>query len=117
MDEVLTLIGEKKLFFLDSRTTSKTVAKQYAEEHRVAFTERHVFLDNESSEAYILDALEEGTRIADNRGYAVLIGHVWSRELYEVLEERHDDLQEKGYSFGYITNLFRGETVHAGARN
>lgn len=117
MDEVLALIGEKKLFFLDSRTTADTVAKEYARAHRVAFAERNVFLDNESTEKYIVEALEEGTRIADERGYAVLIGHVWSKELYEVLEEHHNELREQGYSFDLVTNLFREETVHAGSRD
>ncbi len=114
MAEVLALLGEKGLFFLDSRTTSKTVARGIAEEMRVAFTERNVFLDNESTQEYIEAALEKGKEIAAKSGYAVLIGHVWSDELYEVLLNTHEDIEEEGYYFDDISGLFRKETARAG---
>jgi hypothetical protein len=114
MDQVLALIGEKGLFFLDSRTTAQTVAGEIARERNIRFTERHVFLDNQSTEEYVRGALEEGMRIAGERGYAVLIGHVWSDELYRVLSEEHRSIEEEGYSFAYLADLFHGETAHAG---
>ncbi len=113
MKSVLSTLKERELYFLDSRTTADTVAAKIAGDIHIDFTERNVFLDNESSEEYIGKALDEGMRIAHERGYAVLIGHVWSEELYRVLSRRSGEIEEAGYRFAYIDELFERETADA----
>ncbi|MFO7850571.1 MAG: divergent polysaccharide deacetylase family protein [Spirochaetia bacterium] len=115
MKSVLNTTKEEGLFYLDSKTTSDSVVREIAKEERVDFTERHVFLDNESSKEYIREALEEAKTVADLNGYAVLIGHIWSRELYEVLEDHYPSLRREGFAFEYITDLFHKEAADAGS--
>ncbi|MFP4491880.1 MAG: divergent polysaccharide deacetylase family protein [Spirochaetaceae bacterium] len=115
MKSVLSMTKEKGLFYLDSKTTAESVVKRVAQQEHVDFTERHVFLDNNSTKEYISGALEEAKAVADLRGYAVLIGHIWSSELYEVLKEEHTSLRQEGFLFGHITDLFYRETADAGS--
>ncbi len=81
MGVVLEFLRGRGLFFLDSRTTADTAGPQLAGQLGVSLLERTVFLDNESSAAYIEQALQHGVRAARLRGSAVLIGHVQDVEL------------------------------------
>ncbi len=81
MTVILEFLRGRGLFFLDSRTTADTVGPQLAAELRVRLLERAVFLDNESSAAYIDEALQHGVGAARQHGSAVLIGHVQNAEL------------------------------------
>jgi hypothetical protein len=51
MDELMPMLHERKLFFIDSRTTAATVAESAAHAAGVATARRNVFLDDEQSVA------------------------------------------------------------------
>jgi len=72
---VLSEIKERKLFFVDSRTTSKTVALGMARQMGVPATERSAFLDNEPSQKAIQFQLERLLGIARHSGSGVGICH------------------------------------------
>lgn len=63
------------LFFVDSRTSGRSVAARLATEHDVPVLVRDVFLDNEPSETAIRAQLAEALAIARRRGHAIAIGH------------------------------------------
>ncbi|NNL99578.1 MAG: divergent polysaccharide deacetylase family protein [Gammaproteobacteria bacterium] len=63
------------LYFVDSRTTTGSVARPSAALYEVPFIQRDVFLDNDRDIQAITDQLEALRRIAHQRGYAVGIGH------------------------------------------
>ena len=67
--------------------------------------ERNVFLDNSPDRESILRQIDEGLRIADKRGYAVMIGHVWSAELAQTLTELYPGLVAQGYSLSTISRF------------
>jgi polysaccharide deacetylase 2 family uncharacterized protein YibQ len=91
MRAVMASLQSAGLFFLDSRTTSDSVCRSLAEEFGIPFLERDIFIDNERSVAYIKTALREGLKIAERRGYAILIGHVYSDRIPEVLNLLADE--------------------------
>ncbi len=64
-----------ELFFIDSRTSEQTVARQVAEEHRIPNTRRDVFLDNNRDPAAIRAQFRQLIKQAKRSGYAVGIGH------------------------------------------
>lgn len=103
-----------KLFFLDSRTTSQSVAEKVAESLQLPSTRRHVFLDNESSREAIEASLEEALETADEQGYVVMIGHVWCEELAATLALWYAEIEERGYEFAYMSSHFTEEVAHAG---
>ena len=63
------------MFFLDSRTSSRTVAYSVAKSIGVRSADRDVFLDNKSDIGYIKGQIDTAIRIAKKKGEATAIGH------------------------------------------
>ncbi len=68
-------IKRRRLYFIDSRTTHKTVASSVARGQNVLTASRDVFLDNQRNPAAIEQQFRTLLRIARKRGTAVGIGH------------------------------------------
>lgn len=109
VSRVLEFARQQSLFFLDSRTTAGTVVPEIIPGYGIPFAERDVFLDNVRERAYITEALEEGKRIALEKGHAVLIGHVWTEELAIILLEQYGSIIAEGFEFATLASLFVGE--------
>jgi polysaccharide deacetylase 2 family uncharacterized protein YibQ len=75
MQTILERLKGKNLFFVDSRTTGKTVAFDVARRLNIPTAQRHVFLDTETDEDYIKEKLLELFTLAQQRGEAVGICH------------------------------------------
>lgn len=76
MSDVLDIVKENRVYFLDSKTSSKSVAKKIAEEKAIPFYERDVFLDGQVSKEQVKEQLRKAGEIALNKGKAIAIGHV-----------------------------------------
>ncbi len=109
MNIVLSEMKKRKLFFLDSRTSVKSVVGETANTIGLPFGERSVFLDNTQEREAIMDAVLEGMAKAEKSGHAVMIGHVWSHELAEVLLEIYPLALEEGFEFLSVSDLIYGE--------
>lgn len=92
---VMQVLNKRGLFFLDSKTSAKSVGRQEAAKHGVVYAHRHVFLDNENNVDYIIKQLQLTERIAKRNGYAVAIGHPKSGT-YEALKQWLPELEKKG---------------------
>ncbi len=90
-----TLARRGQLFFIDSRTTSASVALMEARENGIASASRDVFLDDDRSPLMINRQLDILVRKARRRGYALAIGHPYP-ETVDVLEARLPQLQAEG---------------------
>ena len=75
MHNVLSVVKGQQLFFVDSRTTAKSVALDTAREMNVRSGENEVFLDNSSDVEAIKQQLRLAGRIAVKMGAAIVIGH------------------------------------------
>lgn len=93
------------IFVLDSLTTGDSVIHSVASLMRQTTWERAVFLDNMPDKASILHYINEGTKVAEKRGYAVMIGHVWSAQLAQTLSELYPQLIEQGFSLSTISRI------------
>ncbi len=78
---VLTELKRRKLFFIDSRTTSQSAARQAAADLAVPYAERDVFLDNAQDSIHITIQLAEAEARARAHGTAIAIGHPHSATL------------------------------------
>lgn len=87
-------IKERKMFFLDSRTSSNSIASDVAEQLRLKFFARDVFLDHELDEEIISQQLDKAIKIAKEKGYAIAIGHP-HRETLNVLEKRFQEIKKE----------------------
>lgn len=94
MSEIMKVLNEHNLFFLDSKTTPASVGKSVASEYGVEYANRHVFLDNRNELNYILRQLAVTEEIARKNGYAIAIGHPKS-QTYEALRQWLPTLETK----------------------
>lgn len=76
MGTVLDVVKELGLFFVDSRTSTNSVVAEVARQVGVPFGVNNFFIDNESDVEKIRAQIRAGLTLAQNRGHAVLIGHV-----------------------------------------
>ncbi len=75
MKRVLAMLDQKNLFFIDSLTTSKSVAPAAAASVGAEIFVRDVFLDSDPDPAAIRRQLALAERIAVETGYAIVICH------------------------------------------
>lgn len=105
--KVIEICQKQGIFFLDSRTTSATAAPQAALELGAKIWERDVFLDNTQKRADILEQIQRGLSVANKKGYAIMIGHVWSgSNLAQIMQELYPVLKTQGYSFSTVGGLY-----------
>ena len=105
MSAVLDVVRERGLYFLDSRTNVATVAPALAKERNMTLWERAVFLDNSQDKAMIVEAVNNGMKIAERKGSAIMIGHIWSNQLAGILTEMYPELVNHGYSLSSIAQF------------
>lgn len=106
MNAVMQLLKDKNLYFLDSKTTSKSVAKKYAQQYGVPYISRDVFLDNKNDYTYIMKQLNKTEKIAQMRGYAVAICHPRS-QTYNALKDWVKNLDEKQIELVHLSTLIK----------
>lgn len=104
MEEVFAVLRDRRLFFLDSLTTNKSVAAGLARRFGVPFISRDVFLDNDKDKSKIRKQLETLANLALQRGWAVGIGHVHPVTA-RVLEEEIPRLAERGVAVVPLSQL------------
>lgn len=106
MNAVMAFCETNDLFFVDSFTTAASIAGEVAQEHGVPTAQQYIFLDNDHNEEAIIDQFQKGLRIAYDRGFVVMIGHVWSAETAQVIARMAQPAQDAGYSFHLIDDVF-----------
>lgn len=106
MDTVMAHLAALDKFFVDSRTTPRSVAAPYAAKYGVPFMQRDVFLDHDRDPRAIRAALRDGLDVARRQGYAVLIGHASVTAVAEALFELWPDLERGGYEVVPLSALF-----------
>jgi polysaccharide deacetylase 2 family uncharacterized protein YibQ len=105
MNAVFDVIHEKGIYFLDSRTNAKTVAPSLARERNMTIWERAVFLDNSQDRSDIIEMVYTGMKIAENKGSAIMIGHIWSNDLANILTSMYPELVSEGFSLSTIARI------------
>ncbi|MDD5617987.1 MAG: divergent polysaccharide deacetylase family protein [Candidatus Omnitrophica bacterium] len=106
---ITTVFKELKkhnLYFLDSFVVRNSVCQDIAKSMGIKFAKRSIFLDNESSYAYIRGQLMELVREVDRKGQAIGIGHDRSNTL-KVLKEVMPQLAEEGYKFVFVSEIVK----------
>lgn len=100
-----------ELFFVDSRTTTETVARQLAVEYGVPNSSRNVFLDNNPSPEAVRAQFRKLVAIAKRDGSALGIGHPLTGTL-DVLAEELKNLQQHGVQLLPVSRLIAQQHEH-----
>lgn len=104
MTTVLGVLAEKGLFFLDSRTSARSVAFQVARRLGIPAAERQVFLDGDPAPEAIRGQFERLLGLARAHGAAIAIGHPHPDTL-AVLREEVPKARALGYEFVPVSYL------------
>jgi len=84
MNQALTVIKERDLFFVDSLTSNRSTGYQIARNLQVPSAFRNIFLDNQADEGTILYQLRRLKRHARAYGTAIGIGHPYEETIRAV---------------------------------
>jgi len=95
MTWIMQELTVRDVAFIDSRTTTRTVAEDAARAQGVPTNRRHVFLDNERDRAAILRQLAEAVYRCRMEGEIIAIGHL-APETVQLLAEELPGLKKKG---------------------
>jgi uncharacterized protein len=107
MDELMPVLRDRHLFYVDSRTTAATVAYDTAQDFGVRSAFRNVpFLDDVAEVAAVRKQLELALRGAREKGEAVAIGHPHPATL-QALREVLPQAQAQG-----VRLVLASELVH-----
>lgn len=94
MNQILSIMKKKGLFYIDSLTTSDSRAMSSARLFQVPFARRDVFIDHHADPDFIREQLDRLVRIAERNGHAIGIGHPYP-ETWEVLSEMLPQIREQ----------------------
>ncbi len=92
--QIFSILKKRGLFFIDSRTTPKTLCKPSARMFKVPFAQRDVFIDHQPQPEFIRKQIKALIEIALHHGQAVGIAHP-HLTTYRVLKEMLPELKEK----------------------
>lgn len=95
MTWLMQAMKQHRLFFIDSRTTHKTVAREMAERANILNASRDIFLDNERSIYAIDQQFQRLLALAKSRKTAIAIGHPYEATI-SYLERALPLLAEEG---------------------
>lgn len=106
MRAVLSVLAERDLFFLDSRTSPDSVGYRLALEMGLFAAERQVFLDAESGPDAVRDQFRRLLEVAHDRGSAVAIGHPHA-DTIAILRQEIPQAIAAGFEFVPVGRLTR----------
>ena len=104
MGIVQGMVHKKKLFFLNSRTSTSPVPSSIARANGYAYLQRDVFLDHKVSESAIRSELRRAIALARKKGSAVAIGHPHP-ETFRVLQRDLVQRAPKGMKLVRLSQL------------
>jgi polysaccharide deacetylase 2 family uncharacterized protein YibQ len=104
MNTVLGVIGERRLFYLDSRTSGGSVGYKVATELGIPAAERQIFLDDDPGPEAIRAQFLRLLELAHTRGAAIAIGHPHPATL-AVLMSEVPKAKAAGYDFVPVSYL------------
>lgn len=110
MKWVMETLKGRSLFFIDSLTSPKSVAKKTAQEHGLETVSRDVFLDNIRTEQAIDKQFSRLLKLARLHGSALAIGHPYP-ETMAYLKKRLNHLDKDGVLLVHLSDLLTSSPV------
>ena len=106
MRAVMAAVKSHNVFFVDSRTTSASVAAEVAKQTGVRTAENELFIDNNPDIDAIKHQLRQATKVALKLGKIIVIGH--ARPTTAVaLKEMLPEIQALGIRLVFVSELVK----------
>ncbi|MCP4349866.1 MAG: divergent polysaccharide deacetylase family protein [Desulfobacterales bacterium] len=94
MYQVLSVLKQRGLFFIDSFTTVESLSRSCARSLQIPFAQRDVFLDHFQDPAFVRKQIKLLISIANTYGEAIGIGHPYP-VTYEAIRQALPELRKK----------------------
>lgn len=107
--DVLSVVKEHGLFFLDSRTNADSVVPLVAQRLGMPYLENDRFIDPDPDPQRVKERILLAARLAKRRGYAIAIGHV-RPETYQGLIASLPELDQEGVRLAYLWEILERVT-------
>jgi uncharacterized protein len=107
MERVMEWVKAQNLFFLDSRTSSRSVVCVAAKKFGVPCRINETFLDNEDNLDAIEKQLDQVLILALSRGQTIAIGHYRRKYLAEALAQKLPEFKARGVEVVALPDLFQ----------
>ncbi|WP_307903848.1 divergent polysaccharide deacetylase family protein [Haliovirga abyssi] len=104
MEELLEYVKEKNMYYIDSRTTSKSVGYKTAKELNIKTYYCSIFLDNEKNVEYIEKRIKLAVEKTKKYGKLVAIGH-YNKITEEALENMIPYIKENGIKLVFLNEV------------
>jgi polysaccharide deacetylase 2 family uncharacterized protein YibQ len=117
MQWIMEEVFKRRLFFVDSRTTAKSVAAKEASNAGVPTLSRDIFLDHIRTEEAVNEAFDTMVRKAKHYGNMIAIGHPYTVTM-NVLEKRLPELKKQGIDLVSVSSLLlaKGQSYDKGTQ-
>ena len=97
------------LYFIDSRTTSKSIAEKIATEYKIPNLSRDFFLDPDDKENTLRQQFDRFINKINQRGYALAIAHPYPKTI-KFLQDNIKELNEQGITLLPVSQLISKTT-------
>lgn len=107
LDILFDILSQKKLLFLDSKTTPNSKAQDLAKKYNLKVYERDVFIDNKDI-TKVKNNLLEAIDIASKKNFAIAIGHVGpagGEVTARAIKQVYDQYKNKNIRFVTLSEL------------
>ena len=110
------LAGEGGLYFIDSRTTTKSVASLFARKYAVPHLDRDIFLDPDFRPETIRREFTRFINKVNQTGYAIAIAHPHPRTI-QFIQDHIDELEGHGIKLVPVSELIANKHIHEETNN
>jgi len=108
---VLDYLKRHGKFFVDSRTTADTAGPRIALRLGIPILQRNVFIDDERTNEEIDRFFEAGVEEARTRGSAVIIGHVQTPAVVDILRARLEGLSGQEVRLARLQEIMKEQAA------
>jgi polysaccharide deacetylase 2 family uncharacterized protein YibQ len=96
MQWLMQLAAKHGLFFIDSRTTAKSVAADMAQEAHIPWNARDIFLDNSVEKDALTQAWDSAMACVQRNDYCIMLAHPHPETL-DFLEQHTQPLNQQSF--------------------
>lgn len=106
MEVILSELKARDLFFIDSRTTEKSVAFKLASEMGLAAGRRDIFLDSDPATSSIQRQVRELIKLSQRKGKLIAIGHPYPETL-SLLPHALQEIKKAGLKLVPVSEIIK----------
>ncbi len=110
LSTVLDCVKDKGILFLDSVTTANSKADEICSEKGIQLLKRDVFLDSTDDINKIKENLLKAEKVANEKGYAIAIGHVGpdgGNVTVNAIKQIYSEMEGRNIEFVTLTELLK----------